>query len=295
MPKDSHLLPQHSQDLLRAARSGRVYKRPTPVEEEEVDIEGITADKVEKKDYELKGKGYTVKAWKPVPRHLEGPAIDYLAKRRKGLVTVDAKTASTGSVLTKATVKRYDAAGNEYVQDVVVPHGETVEGEVISQTTIVDPNATRLGDGLLTRTPPRRKGPPKRKAKGPGRGRRRKPIVATSAPQTLQTDGDAQNVEGGDGVVETNVSCISLSWTSGEDPNSRSRRAISRLRMRVIAYPRITKILKWLMVRHMVLMKRKGKRARRKTMMKKRELLTLRSHHPNVDDQILVRNKIHPP
>ena len=53
MPKDSNLLPPHSQELLRAARSGRLYKRPAPTEEEDVDAEPTVApDKPEKKEEE---------------------------------------------------------------------------------------------------------------------------------------------------------------------------------------------------------------------------------------------------
>lgn len=203
MPKDSHLLPQHSQDLLRAARSGKIYKRSAPVEEEEADAEASLGDKPEKKDDDLKEKGYTVKAWKPVPRHLEGPDIEYLAKRRKGLVTLDAKLTIAGPTLTKATVKRIDAAGNEYVQDVVVPQGQKVEGEVISQTVIPDPSAAVLGDGSVAPTPIRRKGPPKRKPKGPGRGRKKKPIAPTSVPELPPVDGVVPTVEPSNGAGAT--------------------------------------------------------------------------------------------
>jgi len=51
---------------------------------------------------------------------MEGPDVEYLAKRRKGLITITAKTAAPAATLTKNTVKRIDAAGNEYVQDVIV-------------------------------------------------------------------------------------------------------------------------------------------------------------------------------
>ncbi|PVH81901.1 hypothetical protein DL98DRAFT_362908, partial [Cadophora sp. DSE1049] len=105
MPKDSHLLPQHSQDLLRAARSGKIYKRPAPADEEEADPEAIVGDKPEKKDEDLKEKGFTAKSWKQVPRHLEGADVVYLAKRRKGLVTASSKPLPVPTV-TKATVKR---------------------------------------------------------------------------------------------------------------------------------------------------------------------------------------------
>jgi hypothetical protein len=191
MPKDSHLLPQHSQDLLRAARSGRIYKRPAPAEEEEADPEAIPGDKPEKKDDDPKDKGFTAKAWKQIPRHMEGPDIEYLAKRRKGLVTIPSKTA-TGPILTKTTVKRFDAAGNEYVQDVVVPRGQKVEGEIIAQTTIPDLSVSgSVGEGFAVQpTPPKRKGPIiRKKPKGPGRGRKKKILAPTSVPQNAEVDG----------------------------------------------------------------------------------------------------------
>ena len=87
MPKDSHLLPRHSQDLLRAARSLRPCKRPAP-EEEELDAEVMLGDKPEKNDDDPKNKGFTVRTWKQIPRHLEGPDIEYLSKRRQGLITI---------------------------------------------------------------------------------------------------------------------------------------------------------------------------------------------------------------
>ncbi|KAL1892777.1 hypothetical protein Sste5346_006860 [Sporothrix stenoceras] len=43
MPKDWQLLPPHTQDLLRAARSGILYKRRAPVEEEEPEADGAAA------------------------------------------------------------------------------------------------------------------------------------------------------------------------------------------------------------------------------------------------------------
>ena len=183
MPKDSHLLPQHSQDLLRAARSGRIYKRPAPPEEEEVDAEAIIGDKADKKEDDHKNAGFTARAWKLIPRHLEGPDVEYLAKRRKGIVTVTKKSANSAPapVMTKATVKRMDAAGNEYVQDVVVPQGHPVEGEVLSQRVIQDPNAAALGDGSLV--PSKRKiPPPRKKSKGTGKSKKKKLNPPTSAP-----------------------------------------------------------------------------------------------------------------
>lgn len=208
MPKDSHLLPQHSQDLLRAARSGRIYKRPAPAEEEEADPDAILGEKPEKKDDDLKDRGFTAKAWKALPRHMEGAEIEYLAKRRKGLVTVASKAATIAPTLTKTTVKRIDAAGNEYVQDVVVPHGQQVEGQVISQTVIPDPNAVAPVDHFAVQpTPPKRKGPvPRKKPKGPGRGRKKKATAPTSVPGAAQVEGAVPGVGGGDATIGPDVS-----------------------------------------------------------------------------------------
>jgi hypothetical protein len=206
MPKDSHLLPQHSQDLLRAARSGRIYKRPPPVEEEEADPEAVLGDKPEKKDEDPRDKGFTAKAWKQIPRHMEGPDVEYLAKRRKGLITIASRAAVTGPTMTKTTVRRTDAAGNEYVQDIIAPKGSQVEGEVIAQTVIADPAST--GDGYAHPTPPKRKGaPPKnKKLKGPGRGRKKKQIAPTSVPEITPVDGVVQSMEGAEAAAGPDVS-----------------------------------------------------------------------------------------
>lgn len=111
MPKASHLLPQHSQDLLRAARSGKIYKRPVSVEEEEVDPELNDGDKLEKKDEPEQDLGFVARAWKQVPRHLEGSDIDYLAKRRKCLRMTE-KSTSTGPSAVSTTAKRVE---NEFL------------------------------------------------------------------------------------------------------------------------------------------------------------------------------------
>ena len=213
MPKDSHLLSQHSQDLLRAARSGRIYKRPPPVEEEEADPEAILGEKPEKKEDDARDKGFTAKAWKQIPRHMEGPDIEYLAKRRKGLITIASKTAATGPTLTKTTVRRTDAAGNAYVQDVIAPRGQQVEGEVIAQTVIPDLASV---DGFAQPTPPKRKGaPPKnKKPKGPGRGRKKKQVAPTSVPEATPVDGLAQSVEGASEAAGPNVSLKLLHYTN---------------------------------------------------------------------------------
>ncbi|KAI1101654.1 hypothetical protein F4804DRAFT_292490 [Jackrogersella minutella] len=190
MPKDSHLLPTHTQELLRAARSGRLYKRPLPVEEEEADPDAALAEKPDKKEEEDPStKSYQVKVWKQVPRTAEGPTISHLAKRRKGVITLSATLPagpSSGPTITKATVRRIDAAGNPYTQEVTLNEGQTVDGEIISTMVVPAPIAAANADASTAATPVRRRPPPpKRKPKGPGRGRKKKlPLPASTQPKT---------------------------------------------------------------------------------------------------------------
>ncbi|KAL2263641.1 hypothetical protein VTK26DRAFT_5904 [Humicola hyalothermophila] len=177
MPRESHLLPPHSQELLRAARSGRLYKRPAPPEEEEADAE-LDAVKGDKKDWEAPSDGFMVKKWKQVSRSAETPTISYLAKRHKNTVTLASKAVATqpsGPTMIRATVRRIDAAGNPYEQTVNLTEGQQVDGEIISTTVVPAPSATQGEAGAQQHQPTpvrRRPPPPKRKAKGL-RGRRK--------------------------------------------------------------------------------------------------------------------------
>ncbi|KAI1140993.1 hypothetical protein F5Y05DRAFT_294732 [Hypoxylon sp. FL0543] len=196
MPKDSHLLPTHTQELLRAARSGRLYKRPPPAEEEEVDADAALAEKPEKKEEDPSTKGYQVKVWKQVARNAEGPTISHLAKKRKGVITLSSSLpagATAGPTITKATVRRIDAAGNPYTQEITLTEGQHVDGEIISTTVVPAPNPTANADVSVAATPVRRRPPPpKRKPKGPGRGRKKKlPLPASVQPDAANPGADA--------------------------------------------------------------------------------------------------------
>jgi len=192
MPRDAHLLPEVSQQLLRAARAGRLYKAPTPPLDEE---EKNGDEDEETREIE---RGFTAKKWTLVPRHLEEPEPEFLAKRRKGLPSVYSSwggiagpLAVTGA-MRKTRVKKVDADGNTNVYEVLVPEGQTVDGEVVEEDTPVDivpviaPGTVVEGVGvanaegvvvasdLLQPTPPRRRPPPpRRKPKGrPKKGQR---------------------------------------------------------------------------------------------------------------------------
>ncbi|KAG6045351.1 hypothetical protein E4U39_002455 [Claviceps sp. Clav50 group G5] len=195
MPKDSHLLAPHSQELLRAARSGRLYKRPAPPEDDEVDIDaGQAAEKVDKKEEDHTEQGFSIKLWKQIPRNSEGSGPAYLAKRRKGTVTIASKTVdekmAPGSTVTRATVRKTDATGNPYTEEVTLADGQQVVGEIIS--TRVEAVQTTAADGFAAPAPAlrRRAPPPKRKSKaGPGRGKKK---VKTESPGQGLAAGVAQ-------------------------------------------------------------------------------------------------------
>ncbi|EFQ32708.1 hypothetical protein CGRA01v4_09357 [Colletotrichum graminicola] len=220
MPKDVGLLPQHSQDLLRAARSGALYKRPAPVEEEETDADALT-EKPEKKEDDASTKGFQIKVWKQINRNSEGSSVSHLAKRRKGTVTISSKTVSShmpGATVTKATVRRVDAAGNPYTQEITLQEGQAVEGEIISTTVVpvaaVDP--MQVAPQRVRRPPP----PKKKNKPGPGRGRKKKvlplPAPAPGAPGAVgpvDVAPVAPKVEGAEGA-ETPVK------QDGEDSNN---------------------------------------------------------------------------
>ncbi|POR39620.1 Uncharacterized protein TPAR_00193 [Tolypocladium paradoxum] len=202
MPKDSNLLPPHSQELLRAARSGRLYKRPAPAEEEDADTETAAApEKPEKKEEDTQAQGFSIKLWKQIPRNVEATSVSHLAKRRKGTITIASKTVEdkvAGPTVTRATVRRVDAAGNPYTEEVTLNDGQQVVGEIIS--TRVEVTAATNGDAFAPAPPlqRRRPPPPKRKAKaGPGRGKKKikNPLPGEGQPAGVAPAGDGGAVK----------------------------------------------------------------------------------------------------
>ncbi|TKA70627.1 hypothetical protein B0A49_05847, partial [Cryomyces minteri] len=201
MPRDAHMLSPMSQQLLRAARAGRLY-RPSTVPSADPDDQKENADEEEKPEE----RGFVVKKWTPLPRHLEQPEPEFLAKRRKGLPSAhgggvasapDSLAGLTviGAPTRKTKVRQTDEVGNVTVWEVIVPEGQTVEGEIIEEAAVVEvppvaaaaPGTVIEGVGVVNsdgvvvasdllqpalqrRRPP----PPKRKGKkgGPGRKKR---------------------------------------------------------------------------------------------------------------------------
>lgn len=185
MPKESHLYLPTAQAMLRAARNGKVKKfYPNAIEEEREPVEEEVADE----------PGFVVRKWALVPKVLEGPEPEYLAKRRKGLPSFySGMTGPTGTPgqMRRTRVKKTDSEGNVSVWDVLVPEGQTVEGEILEEESMMTeapaPGTVVEGVGVVNAegvviagdqvlaTPTRRRPPPsKRKGKGAAKGKRKR-------------------------------------------------------------------------------------------------------------------------
>lgn len=206
MPRDSHLYSPMSQALLRAARMGRVNKQPPPLMEEEKEPR-----EEDDADGELDA-GFSIRRWTLVPKHLEGPEPEFLAKRRKGLPSFYAGTmgpAGTPGNMRKTKIKKIDNEGNVSVWDVLVPEGQTVEGEILEEEPVMTeapaPGTVVEGVGVVNSegvviasdqmlsTPPRRRPPPpKRKGKGIAKGKRKRVgfvSISKGGPPAKRTNG----------------------------------------------------------------------------------------------------------
>ena len=233
MPKGSELYSDLSRRLLRAARAPRnPGQSPKPTEEDkEVGDEDDAEGELD--------TGFTAMRWSQVPRDLEQPEPEFLAKRRKGLPSIYGATtgaAGKAGTMRKTKVKKVDNEGNTVFLDVLVPEGTVVEGEVAegdetlteapAPGTVVEGIGVANAEGIIVAsealpTPPRRRPPPpKRKPKGPGRGRKKKvaaenglggiPTASnTSGPQVGLTEpsADGLKVPGNvpEGVASTDV------------------------------------------------------------------------------------------
>ncbi len=237
MPRDSHLLSPMSQDLLRAARMPQAKKPTTPLLED---------DKEPGEDEDADGEidtGFVAKRWAVLPKELEAPEPEFLAKRRKGLPSVHSGSlgaTSNTSQMRKTKIRKIDTEGNNSVWEVLVPEGQTVEGEVVEEETsptqapapgtvvegvgVVNAEGVVIaGDQGVPAINKRRPPPPKRKAKGPGRGRKKKVafVGADGAPTAIGPNGnldgtlkteDADSIRAGHGaqVGDTEIGDNSL-------------------------------------------------------------------------------------
>ena len=225
MPRDSQLLSANSRALLRAARAGCIYVRQAG-QEAANDGAGPKGEGAEEKDgagagdgddgVNLADRNFVTRKWTAVPRHMEPPELEFLAKRRPGLSSLYAAgvlgaDGGTGAAepgpMRKTRFKKVDpATGNISIYDAWVPEGLLIDGEIVEDTqtvaaqntaVTVTPEAPAPGtvvDGVgvvnsegavvaeagstaVMARPKRRPPPPKRKGKGIGRGRGRKKVM----------------------------------------------------------------------------------------------------------------------
>ncbi|KAL6233574.1 hypothetical protein BDW75DRAFT_214776 [Aspergillus navahoensis] len=209
MPRDSHLLSPMSRALLRAARVGCIYIRQASKDFD--DEEKETMDPEEQQSQQSMERNFSLRKWTTVPKHLEAPEVEFLAKRRPGLPSLYGATAGTvdgaGSMpMRKTRFKKVDpVTGNILLYAAWVPEGHKIEGEITddaqvtadSNQSTVTPQApapgtviegvgvvdaqgvvvAAAGSAAVITPQKRRPPPPKRKGKGL-KGRRKKVMFA---------------------------------------------------------------------------------------------------------------------
>ncbi|KAE8379234.1 hypothetical protein BDV26DRAFT_260042 [Aspergillus bertholletiae] len=252
MPKDSHLLTPMSRALLRAARAGCIYIRKATKDAE--DEEKEVTDVEEQPTLHTTERSFLTRKWATVPRHLENSEVEFLAKRRPGLPSLYGATTSgangteNGSAPMRRTrFKKVDpTSGNISIYEAWVPEGHKIEGEITNDSqlvpensnTIVTPEAPAPGtviegvgvvnaEGVVVAdptsaavmTPPKRRPPPpKRKAKGFGKGRRKKVMFAPGEGADANAVHGA-GPEAGDSTTETGY---------GKEGTDRSRMSVDQ-------------------------------------------------------------------
>ncbi|KAK5117471.1 hypothetical protein LTR85_008856 [Meristemomyces frigidus] len=196
MPRDSNLLQPWTQQLLRLARSGKVGTKRKP-DPDSMDEDRPDEEAAEDAKSNLEDRGYVARKWKPVPEALLEPEhrhFEFLAKRRRGLPSMYGPELSAAAVvpMRRTKVQKSGPDGEVKVYEVLVPEGQTVEGEVTESTELAEVKAVAAVPGtviegvgianedgvvvaehLKPSVAPRRNRPPPKKKGGPGRGKKR--------------------------------------------------------------------------------------------------------------------------
>lgn len=230
MPRDSDLLPAVSKALLRAARAGCIYIRQNTTAAEKEEIDQNKTDDQNTGAVQM-DRSFTSRKWLTLPKHLEPPEAEFLAKRRPGLLSLYGGAlvdGSSGSLPMRRTkFKKVDPqTGNISIYEAWVPEGHRIEGEVTGDVqTLVEQSSVPVkpetpapgtvvegvgivnsegvvvaeaGSAAVMEPPKRRPPPPKRKSKGIGKGRKKKVMFAPGEGADASTvHGVALGAEGG--------------------------------------------------------------------------------------------------
>jgi len=206
MPEGSNNYPLWSQQILRAARAGRIlksqeivrnlYRKTGGDDEKDVEAEegadGVVEDA--KRGVKRNAQGFEVKKWSQLSRQQEESFPEYLAPRRSGLPSIHLIPAVNPNNMRQTRVRRLDATNRPIIYEVLIAEGKTIDGEVTEtlegdDELVVDlaPGTLITGLGVanehgiivLAEAPAPlfgrgRPPPPRRKGKrGPGRGKKK--------------------------------------------------------------------------------------------------------------------------
>ena len=237
MPKDATQLSETCYQLLRAARQGLMRNDTTDGRNEGRSHRSSQNGSIDDQS------GLLTKKWTLVPRENEGPEPEFLAKRRKGMSSlygVATLPTVTSTTMRKTKIRKLDTDGKNLVWEVLVPDGQTIDGELAedetSPTEVPLPGTVVEGLGIVNAdgvvvageqasiTQSRRKPPPpKRKSKGRPNKDRKKVAFATggneqnglgemndaATPATVDGDDvngsqimDGENAQGEDSVMQ---------------------------------------------------------------------------------------------
>ncbi|KAJ5152986.1 LYR family protein [Penicillium canariense] len=142
MPRDSQLLPAMSRALLRAARAGCIYIRPSGRAAEEEKEEATDAEDQNAATVHLADRSFISRKWTTLPKHMEPPEVEFLAKRRPGLSSLYGTSVEAGGAIPgpmrKTKIKRTDPeTGNISIYEVWVPEGHHIEGEITGDVQMI--------------------------------------------------------------------------------------------------------------------------------------------------------------
>ncbi|QKX63983.1 uncharacterized protein TRUGW13939_11156 [Talaromyces rugulosus] len=226
MPKDSHLLAPQSRALLRAARAGYIYLR-APSKESQATEEKEPAETDETANVAKMERSYTARKWSQLPKHVEVPEVEFLAKRRAGLPSLygaagalTASTANSAQNMRKVKVKKTDPiSGNITIYDAWVPEGQKVEGEIKDESqvaptqqdatvtrvipppgTVVDGVGVANAEGVVVAPPAPAESPSKRSGPPPPK-RKNKSIGGKSHKRVMFAPGEGGEAGEGDSMV----------------------------------------------------------------------------------------------
>lgn len=254
MPRDSELLPPISRALLRAARAGCIHIRQSgrlaDDEKEGMDSADVMTT------VHMADRSFTTRKWITLPKHMEAPDPEFLARRRPGLPSLyggaAAAEGSSGAPavpMRRTKFKKTDpVTGNISIYEAWVPEGHRIEGEITDDVqTIAQQSEVPLkpeapapgtvvegvgvvnaegvvvaeaGSAAVVIPSKRRPPPPKRKGKGIGRGRRKKVMFAPGdGADAALVHGDASGAAIGlDGVRDEGADASQMSVDqSGQD------------------------------------------------------------------------------